>query len=60
MLQLTRPQQAIIFPHDSTWVQKRHAVQVLVMEDNRIYNRALTPTEVKALYDLGTVTIRQN
>jgi hypothetical protein len=28
--------------------------------DVRIYNRALSTTEVKQLYQLGTVTIRQN
>jgi hypothetical protein len=28
------------------------------MDDLRIYNRALSPTEVQQLYKLGTVTIK--
>jgi hypothetical protein len=31
-----------------------------VASNVRIYNRALSPAEVKALYHLGTATIRQN
>jgi hypothetical protein len=30
------------------------------INDVGIYNRALSPTEVQALYHLGTVTLRQN
>ena len=30
------------------------------IDDVRIYNRALSPTEVQALYHLGTVILRPN
>jgi len=32
----------------------------VTIDDVRIYNRALFPTEVQQLNKLGTVTIRQN
>jgi hypothetical protein len=32
----------------------------MAIDDVRIYNRALTATEVQQLYKLGTVTVRPN
>jgi hypothetical protein len=46
-------------PDNSGSLNARALLHAWCLDDVRIYNRALSPTEVQQLYNLGTVRITQ-